>query len=88
MKTAIITAVLALAAITANAQTPTPGYDRPGPDNHQTDEHAHVVYWSSSFDKYDIDMQVAADATSADDLVKKNDRREMDGYNRRHHYSK
>ena len=67
MKTAIIAASLALVAITANAQTKTPGYDRPSTER----EHQHVVYWNDSMEHYDISMQTAADAYSTNDLNKK-----------------
>ena len=76
-------AALLLAAGAAHAQTTTPGYDRPSADTANR-PHQHVVYWNDSMDHYDIDMQVAADAYSVYDLPNRNDRKEMDHYNKHH----
>ena len=82
MKTHILAAGLLLATLSgaAAAQTqsvphknaPNPGYDRPDADNHQTDGHQHVVYWSDYFDRmFSFDPQTAADATTVDDIKDK-----------------
>ncbi|MGI4791016.1 MAG: hypothetical protein ACRYFS_19490 [Janthinobacterium lividum] len=76
---ALSAALVSLCTVTT-AQTTSPGYDRPAVSR----EHQHVVYWNDSFDAYDSDMQIAADATSADDLVKKGDRQENENYKKRH----
>ncbi len=73
VKTAFLAAALTLAALAANAQT-TPGYDRPSADVAGR-QHQHVVYWNDSMDHYDIDLQVAADAYSSNDVYDKRDSR-------------
>lgn len=69
MKTVIIAAALALGTVAANAQTTTPGYDRPSTSR----EHQHVVYWNDSMDHYSMSMQTTADAYSTEDLHDKKD---------------
>ena len=86
MKTKLSAAamLLLLVAGSAHAQTITPGYDRPAPNSTQSDGHQHVVYWSNYFDQFNVTPQIAADAYSVYDLPKKNDRKEMNDYNKRH----
>ena len=76
LKTALLAAALTLAAAAVHAQT-TLGYDRPS----STPQHQHVVYWNDSMNHYDMDVQVAADAYSSNDIYDKRDSREKKPHN-------
>ena len=91
MKTTLITAGLFLLSCAAFAQDapqttlgyqPIPGDDRPSTETAGRD-HQHVSYFNDSLDHFSVDMQMAADAYSADELVLKNDKVSLRNYEKR-----
>jgi len=74
MKKTIIAALLVLSAMgTATAQTTPERYDRPSTNNHQSDGHQHLVYWSDFFDHMSVSIQSLADCHSTEEMVSKKD---------------
>lgn len=92
MKNALIAAGLLLPMLGAAAQAQdayktTPGDDRPSSETAGRD-HQHVSYFNDSMDHYSVDMQIAADAYSADELILKNDKVSLSNYKKHRQQSK